>query len=96
MSNTILFATLNQNKFEEVKRIIPPSFSLEKFKINLPEIQDLDPRKVGLFKTEYALKLLPQNLFAILTDDSGLRINGSSPGAMIKWFLEGYFKLQRK
>ena len=39
----IYFITGNKNKFEEVRAILP---NIKQIEINLPEIQDIDPKKV--------------------------------------------------
>ena len=43
MKKKLYFVTGNKNKLEEARKIIP---GIESMNLDLPEIQDIDPRKV--------------------------------------------------
>ena len=85
--------TGNVGKMEEFRTII----GLEDLhfgyqSMDLPEIQSLDIREIGRFKTQMALKNkdISNDFDAVLTDDTGLYCDGLNglPGPLIKWFLE--------
>lgn len=80
----LYFITSNENKFQEVKSIIP---EIEQLDIKLPEIQDIDARKIIKAKLLEALKHKGGEL---IVEDTSLYfdcLNGL-PGPLIKWFLE--------
>jgi non-canonical purine NTP pyrophosphatase (RdgB/HAM1 family) len=56
-------------------------------KLDIPEIQSLDPRKVITHKTKTAYKLIKR---PVLVEDTSLQFNalGKLPGPFIKFFLE--------
>ncbi len=93
----IVLVTGNAGKMEEFKAII----GLEELQfgyksLDLPEIQSLDIREIGQFKTRTALvnKHELGTFDAVLTDDTALycdALNGL-PGPLIKWFLKSLGK----
>lgn len=90
----LYFITGNENKFEEVKAILPNVLRLD---IDLPEIQDIDPKEIVKAKLLEALK--HQSGGFIIEDTSFYLdcLNGL-PGPLIKWFLktignEGLFRM---
>ena len=78
------FITGNSNKFREAKSIIP---FIEKLDIELPEIQELDPKKVIEEKLKEAIKKYSGEFFC---GDTSIYINclNGFPGPLIKWFLK--------
>lgn len=94
---TIYFITGNDGKFKEVKSVIP---EIERLKIDLPEVQDIDPRKVIEDKLMGAFK---HKKGEFIVEDTSLFfdcLNGF-PGPFIKWFIksigrEGLFDIVEK
>ena len=88
----IIVITGNAGKMEEIKALI----GLEEMEfgyqsLDLVEIQSLDIREIGEYKTKMALShtRLIESYDAVLTDDTALScdaLNGL-PGPLIKWFL---------
>lgn len=74
----IYFVTGNKNKFAEAKAIIP---ELKQLDIDLPEIQELDLKKIIEFK-------IPKNRNFVVVEDVSLKISALNglPGPLIKWF----------
>ena len=91
--NSLLLITGNAGKLEEFKTLL----NISKFKINYQsldvlEIQSLDIREIGLFKTNAVFDAIQENqdYDAVITDDTSLScktLNGL-PGPLIKWFLK--------
>lgn len=89
--------TGNKEKYEEISAIIPGAEQLE---VDLPEIQDIDPRNVIKAKLVEAYK---QKDAEFVVEDTSLSfkcLNGL-PGPLIKWFLktignEGLFDIAEK
>lgn len=81
---TLYFITGNKNKFAEVKAVLP---QVEQLEIDLPEIQDLDPRNVVAAKLREALS---HKQGEFIVEDTSLRFNclNGLPGTLIKWFLK--------
>lgn len=78
------FITGNQNKFEEVRAVIPKVAQIE---IDLPEIQEIDAQKIIEFKLQEAFK---HRQSQFIVEDTSLyleAINGL-PGPLIKWFMK--------
>lgn len=78
----IYFITGNKGKFEEAKTMIP---ELEQLDIDLPEIQELDSRKI----IEAKLKAASEHHDGeFIVEDTSLSLDCLSglPGPMIKWF----------
>jgi inosine triphosphate pyrophosphatase len=82
----IFFVTGNENKFLEVKSMLP-SISLEQLKVDLPEIQEMDLEEVVKAKLLGALKHCEG---PVIVEDTGLYMECLSglPGPLIKWFEE--------
>jgi len=80
----LTFITGNDNKFNEVKAIIP---EIEQLDIDLPEIQSLDPQEIVEFKLKAALENLPGNF---IVEDTSLYLEGlhGLPGPFIRWFMK--------
>ena len=79
------FITSNKNKFREVSEILAP-IKIKQVKLNLPEIQDLDPHKVILFKLTEALK---HQQGPFIVEDGSVYFDcliGQLPGPLIRWF----------
>lgn len=81
----ILFITGNENKLKEAKAIIS---EIEGCEIDLPEIQELDTKKIIEEKLNEAIKQKPG--IALIVEDQSLVIDGMNglPGPFIKWFLK--------
>jgi len=85
--NKIYFLTNNQGKFKEIKNFLADKKTkIRQIKIDLDEIQGVDPKKIVTHKVKEALKLGLKNFFL---EDTSLYINGLGqlPGPLIKWFL---------
>jgi inosine triphosphate pyrophosphatase len=79
------FITGNKNKFEEVKLIIP---EIEQLNIDLPEIQELDPKKIIEHKL---LNASQHHSGEYIVEDVSLNLecfNYKFPGPLIKWLLK--------
>ncbi len=84
---TIYFLTNNQGKFNEIKNFLADKkIEIQQIKIDLDEIQSVDPKKIIAHKVKEALKHGLKNFFL---EDTSLYINGMGnlPGPLIKWFL---------
>ena len=80
----IYFITGNDGKFREVSSIIP---DIEQLKLDLDEIQSLDPTIVIEHKLAQATT---RHKGAFIVEDTSLAINclGGLPGTFIKWFTD--------
>lgn len=94
----ILFITGNLNKLKEAKEIMP---EIEGCEIDLPEIQELDTKKIIEEKLNEAIKQKPG--IELIVEDQSLTIDGMNglPGPFIKWFdkalkMEGLYDLALK
>ncbi len=79
------FITGNKQKFEEVKRFLHP-LKIEQVKMDLNEIQGLDPFEVVKHKLSEAFK---HHKGEFLIDDESVYLyclGGKLPGPLIKWF----------
>ncbi len=78
----LCFVTSNQEKFTEIKSIIP---EIKQLDIDLPEFQDIDPRKIIKAKLLEALKYVNAEL---IVEDTSLCLEclNGLPGPFIKWF----------
>jgi inosine triphosphate pyrophosphatase len=81
---SLYFITGNKNKFEEAKAILP---DLEQMDVDLPEIQEIDPKEIIKAKLEEALK---HHKGFFIVEDTSLYINALNglPGPLIKWFMK--------
>jgi non-canonical purine NTP pyrophosphatase (RdgB/HAM1 family) len=79
----LYFITGNKHKFAEAQAIIP---DLKQMDIDLPEIQELDPRAIIKAKLLEAQKHRRGTFFI---EDTSLYFEGLNglPGPLIKWFL---------
>jgi len=94
---TLYFITGNKNKFNEAKKIIG---DIEQIDFDLPEIQEMNAKKIIETKLEEAIK---NNKGKFFCEDTSLYINclKGLPGPLIKWFLkilgtEGIYNLIEK
>jgi inosine triphosphate pyrophosphatase len=80
----VYFVTGNSHKLREVEAILG---KMRHVNLDLPEIQELEPRKVVIAKAQGALE---QGYSPVLIEDTSLSLaalNGL-PGPLIKWFLK--------
>jgi inosine triphosphate pyrophosphatase len=84
LSNKLYFITGNEGKFKEIAAIIP---NLEMLKLDLDEIQSLDPREVIEHKLAQAAA---QHDGEFIVEDTSLSLTclQGLPGTFVKWFLE--------
>ena len=94
---TLYFITGNKSKFEEVKSILG---NVEQLDMDLPEIQEIDARKIIKAKLLEALRHRKGEFFV---EDTSLHLDclKGLPGPLIKWFLktignEGLYKITEK
>lgn len=80
---TLYFITGNRGKFDEVKEVIS---SVQQIDLDLPEIQELDARKVIEAKLHEARKLHAGEFICEDTSISLDCLNGF-PGPLIKWLI---------
>lgn len=78
----LTFITGNKNKFKEARLVIP---DLQMKPIDLPEIQELDPRKIIEHKL---LQIKEISLDNVVVEDTSLFLNALNglPGPLFKWF----------
>lgn len=78
----ISFITGSDNKFAEVMAFIP---DLEKLHMDLPEIQEIDARKIIEAKLKVAME---QHRGTLMVEDTSLYLEclGGLPGPLVKWF----------
>jgi non-canonical purine NTP pyrophosphatase (RdgB/HAM1 family) len=80
----LYFITGNKNKFEEAKAFLE---DVEQLDIDLPEIQDVDSKKIIEAKLAEALEHKDGEL---MVEDTSLCLDclNGLPGPLIKWFLK--------
>ncbi|TAN58553.1 non-canonical purine NTP pyrophosphatase [Patescibacteria group bacterium] len=80
----LYFITGNKNKFEEVRAIVG---EVERLDIDLPEIQDIDPKNIIRAKLLEALK---HREGEFIVEDTSLYLDclNGLPGPLIKWFIK--------
>lgn len=80
----LYFITGNKNKFEEIKSVLPDILQLD---MDLPEIQDVDAKKIIEAKLKEALN---HKNGEFIVEDTSLYLDclGGLPGPFIKWFLQ--------
>lgn len=81
---TLYFISGNQDKFKEAQTILP---GIKSIKLDLLEIQELNPKKIIAEKLKEAYKTCPNEIFC---EDTSLYIHSLNglPGPLIKWFLQ--------
>ncbi len=80
----VFFVTGNSHKLKEVEAVLG---KMRHVNLDLPELQELEPRKVVIAKAQAALQ---QGYSPVLIEDTSLSLpalNGL-PGPLIKWFLK--------
>jgi non-canonical purine NTP pyrophosphatase (RdgB/HAM1 family) len=81
----LFFITGSVEKFEEARLILP---QLERVDLDLPEIQEIDQRKIISAKLKAAALAGIEN---IIVEDTGLyfqSLSSALPGPLIKWFVK--------
>jgi non-canonical purine NTP pyrophosphatase (RdgB/HAM1 family) len=80
----INFITGNVGKFDEIKSILG---DVERMDIDLPEIQEIDPKAIIEAKLKEALK---HHKGEFIVEDTSLYMDSLNglPGPLIKWFLK--------
>ena len=80
----IYFITSSKNKFQEVKAML---FNVEQLEIDLPEIQEIDARKIIEAKLKAAFE---HHKGAFIVEDTSLYLDcmNGLPGPLVKWFLK--------
>lgn len=93
----LYFITSNKNKFTEVKAILG---EVEQLEMDLPEIQELNPKKIIEEKLKEAIKY---HKGPLIVEDVSLNVESLNglPGPFIKWFEktikpEGIYNLAKK
>ena len=93
----LYFITGNKNKFNEVKLVLP---DIEHLDMDLPEIQDIDAKRIIEAKLKEALN---HKKGEFIVEDTSLYLDclNGLPGPFIKWFLsalgrEGIAKMAEK
>lgn len=82
---TIYFISGNKHKYEELKAVLP---NLEMKSIDLPEIQETDPKAIIKAKLQEAMKYCEEPM---IVEDTSLYFEamwGKLPGPLIKRFVE--------
>jgi non-canonical purine NTP pyrophosphatase (RdgB/HAM1 family) len=97
MRDKLYFITGNKGKFGQAAGVIP---GIEQIDFDLPEIQELDSKKIIEEKLSEAAKISEGRFFC---EDVSLEIKclGGLPGPLVKWFLdalgaEGIYNLVSK
>jgi non-canonical purine NTP pyrophosphatase (RdgB/HAM1 family) len=80
----IYFITGNKGKLEEAMSVIP---EIEAKNIDLPELQEIDAKKIIEIKLAEAAKNFSDDL---IVEDTSLYLEGMNglPGSLIKWFVK--------
>ena len=80
----LYFITGNQHKFDEIKEIVP---QIERLEMDLPEIQEIDPKAII---NEKLLEARKRHEGEFIVEDTSLVMNclNGLPGPLIKWFLK--------
>ena len=81
---SLYFITGSKGKFTEVQFIIP---NLKQLNIDLPEIQELDARKIIEAKLQSAFE---HHAGEFIVEDTSLYLDclNGLPGPLIKWFIK--------
>jgi non-canonical purine NTP pyrophosphatase (RdgB/HAM1 family) len=80
------FVTQSLDKLNEAERIL--GMKLDRYDLELPEIQSIDVEEVITYKAKYAYNALGRK--PVMVEDTGLYIEAWNglPGALIKWFIK--------
>lgn len=80
----LYFITGNQHKFDEIKAVIP---QIERLELDLPEVQEIDPKVIIREKLIEALK---HHDGEFIVEDTSFCLDclPGLPGPLIKWFLK--------
>jgi len=99
---TIYFITGNKNKFDEAKSILK-DVNLKQLNIDLPEIQEIDSRKIIEEKLKEALRRTKNKKEEFIVEDASLSLKclNGLPGSLIKWFMhtignKGLYEISKK
>lgn len=91
------YITGNEGKFRETKMLIP---EVEQLNIDLPEIQEVDPKKIIEAKLTEARKTKKETF---MVDDASFYLEAipGLPGPLIKWFMktignDGLFQIAKR
>lgn len=94
------FVTGNKNKYEEAKSILQGIKKVEQLELDLPEIQEIDAKKIIKAKL---LEAIAHTKGEFMVEDTSLYLDcmNGLPGPLIKWFLqaignEGIYKIASK
>jgi inosine triphosphate pyrophosphatase len=79
----IYFVTNNAGKFEEISALIP---GLEQLRLDLDEIQSLDPQRVIEYKLAQAAQQREGDEFIVEDTSLSLACLHGLPGTFVKWF----------
>lgn len=81
----IHLVTGNPNKLKELQSIFPSELALGSVKLDLDEIQSLDPHEIARHKLRQAYEILRQ---PVIVEDvsAGLESMGGLPGPFVKFF----------
>lgn len=81
---SILFVTGSEDKFREAQLVVS---NLEQVKLDLPELQEIDPHKIIGEKLKVAFAEVKQE---VVVEDTSLYFESLKglPGPLIKWFLK--------
>lgn len=85
MSYELTFITSHAKKAQELGRYL--NYPVQHHKLDLPEIQSLDPIEVSRAKAAEAFRQLQR---PVLIEDFSIRFEalGALPGPLVKWFLK--------
>jgi len=83
----VALVSSNEKKIKEYRDLTKGKMRLSFYKSELPEIQEVDSRKVAEYKIVEAYKLIKR---PIIVEDTALHLEAWNgfPGALIKWFEE--------
>ena len=81
----LYFVTGNEKKATEAAQIVP---EVERIKLDLPEIQSLDPQEVLEAKLKVAHELDPDKILVVEDVTYSIDGLGGLPGTLVKWFVE--------
>ena len=97
---TLYFVTGNKNKLREIQEVFKDFKEIKQLDIDLPELQDIDPKEIIKAKLKEALKHKQKRL---IVEDTSLYLEALNglPGPLIKWFMktignQGIYELTSK